>query len=99
MAPQRYRIVNRAALAEDLSVERLSRLAVVHAEWIEAAVRLGGERRVPAWSESLAVGGREFVARVGTALGVTSWLRWPISHTSATTESRRRNPNAGAFGC
>jgi hypothetical protein len=70
VAPQRYRIVNRAALAENLSLERLSRLAVVHAEWIEATLHVGGQWRVPVWSESLAVGEREFVARAGTELGV-----------------------------
>jgi putative transposase len=70
VAPERYRIVNRAALAEVLGVERLSRMAVVHAEWIEAALRAGEPPRVPEWSESLAVGGREFVARVGSELGV-----------------------------
>jgi hypothetical protein len=79
-APQRYRIVNRAALAELLGVERLSRLAVVHAQWIEAAVRAGGQRRVPVWSESLAVGGREFVARVGTELGVRARHRHIVTY-------------------
>jgi putative transposase len=70
VAPDLYRIVDRAALAEALGVERLSRLAVVHAEWIEAALCAGEQPRVLEWSASLAVGGREFVEGVGSELGI-----------------------------
>ncbi len=67
---QRYRIVNRGALAEVLGVEQLGRLALTHAEWIASALQNGAPLRVPEWSESLAVGSRGFVARVGSELGV-----------------------------
>jgi len=70
VAPKRYRIVDRTALAEVLGIEDLSRLATAHAEWIEAALRERGQRRVPEWSESLAVGSRAFVEQVGSELGV-----------------------------
>jgi putative transposase len=61
--------VDRAALAEVLGIERLTRLAETHAEWIEAALRAGEPARVPEWSESLAVGSREFVERAGRRAG------------------------------
>ncbi len=69
MAPARYRIVDRTALAEVLGVEPASRLAKAHREWIEAALVEGAPARVPEWSESVAVGGRDFVERVGMDLG------------------------------
>ena len=68
-ARQRYQLVNRGALAEGLGLQHLGQLAPAHAEWITAALQ-NGEPRVPEWSESLAVGSREFVARVGAELGV-----------------------------
>ena len=43
----RYRIVDRAALARVLGIERLTRLAEAHVEWIEAALRAGEQARVP----------------------------------------------------
>ena len=65
----RYRIVDRAALADALGLEHVSRLAGVHAAWVEAALRAGEQNRQPEWTESLAVGRREFVEQIGNELG------------------------------
>ena len=65
----RYRIVDRAALADALGLEHVSRLAGVHAAWVEAALRSGEQHRQPEWTESLAIGRREFVERIGGKLG------------------------------
>jgi putative transposase len=67
--PQRYQIVDRVALAEVLGLGEVSQLARVHAEWIAAALAKGGAQREPEWTESLAVGRREFVEGISTALG------------------------------
>lgn len=67
-ARQRYRIVDRAALAEASGVA-LASLAAVHAEWIAAELRDRRNARAPEWSESLAVGSQEYVERVAGALG------------------------------
>jgi len=72
---QRYRIVDRAALAEVLGLEQVEQLAAVHAEWIAEALRGREQRRVSEWSESLAVGSRDFVERVGAELGVRAYHR------------------------
>jgi REP-associated tyrosine transposase len=87
LAPARYRIVDRAATAEVLDLEALPRLATAHAEWIEPALRERGQRRVPEWSESLAVGSRTFVERVGGGL-----LRW--SDPGETAPCRPRGDGA-----
>jgi putative transposase len=65
---RRYRIVDRQALAEVLGIE-LRHLAEAHREWVEEALRTGGQQRDPRWSESVAVGGREFVEGVRRELG------------------------------
>jgi putative transposase len=64
----RCRIVDRKALAEALGVE-LPRLADAHGTWVSEALRNGRGRREPLWTESVAVGGREFVERVQAELG------------------------------
>jgi putative transposase len=64
----RYRIIDRVALAEALGLEHVSRLAVVHAAWVEAALHAGVQCRQSEWTESLAVGRREFVERIGDEL-------------------------------
>ena len=58
-----------------MGMESPSRLAVADGEWIEAALHSGAPERLPQWSESLAVGGREFVEGVGRALGVRAQHR------------------------
>jgi putative transposase len=66
--PARYRIVDRRALAEAAGV-KLTQLAAVHGQWVEAALRVREQRRRPLWTESLAVGEREFVEQFQCELG------------------------------
>jgi putative transposase len=66
--PQRYQIVDREVLAEALGLADVSQLAPAHAEWIAAALARREAQREPEWTESLAVGRREFVERISAAL-------------------------------
>jgi putative transposase len=74
-ARQRYRIVDRVALAEALGLVSVDGLAAAHSEWIEAALRAAKQGRLSKWSESVAVGGRKFVARVEAELGARARYR------------------------
>ncbi len=65
---RRYGIVDRQALTDALGVE-LGRLAEMHREWVEVALRSTGLQRQALWTESVAVGSREFVAGVQRELG------------------------------
>ena len=64
---QRYRIVDRAALAQALEID-MERLADAHREWIDDALRCALTRQAQ-WSESVAVGGRAFAETVLRDLG------------------------------
>jgi putative transposase len=66
--PARYRIVNRAAVAEALGV-RVPDLPSVHRDWIEAALHDRRLEREARWSESVAVGSRAYVERIRRDLG------------------------------
>jgi putative transposase len=65
---ERYRIVDRQALAEALDVE-VTKLAQTHRDWVETALRERSRGREPQWTESVAVGSRSFVAQVQHQLG------------------------------
>jgi putative transposase len=67
-APQRYRIVDRDALADALDVA-LPDLANIHREWVETALNTERVQREPRWSECLAVGSRAYVERFRRELG------------------------------
>ena len=62
---QRYRIINRDLLKRLLDIDDLS---VIYSGWVQAAV---DERtlRQPGWTESVAVGCKNFVERVKELLG------------------------------
>lgn len=64
----RYRIIDRPALADALGIE-LPRLSAAHREAVEAGLRSGASQRKALWSDSVAVGGREFVEGVQRELG------------------------------
>ena len=40
-----------------------------HREWVETALTEKGRQRETRWSESIAVGSRDYITRVGEALG------------------------------
>jgi putative transposase len=65
---RRYGIVDRRALADALGVE-LRLVAETHRNWVETALRNAEVQRQPYWTESVAVGGREFAAGVQRELG------------------------------
>lgn len=65
---QRYRIIDRERLAELLGLRSADPLAETHEHWVQTA--LGQPRpRQPQWSESVAVGSRDFVHAVAAQLG------------------------------
>lgn len=72
--PERYRIIDRAALSELLAVDE-SRLAEVQDEWIEAKLRRGELVREAQWSAGVAVGRRSFVDEVKDRLGSRARFR------------------------
>ena len=72
---QRYRIIDRDALAQALGLDDPTRIAPLHREWIEAALQQRHREREPHWSESVAVGRRAFVERVQADLHTRARVR------------------------
>jgi REP-associated tyrosine transposase len=65
--PRRFGIIDRKALAEVLEVS-VGDLGDRHAEWIAEALAGGSHARIREWSSSVAVGSREFVEGIASAL-------------------------------
>src|SRR3990172_10267337 len=68
--PQRYAIIDLPALTELLWMKGVEQLQTAYAQWVAEALRSGRAQREPMWSESVAVGCREFVERVRGELGM-----------------------------
>ena len=66
---QRYRTIDVSALLELLNFNRHAELTHAHQQWLQAALGAGRVERDGAWTESLAVGSREFVEGVKEYLG------------------------------
>jgi putative transposase len=62
-------------------------LRKAHAGWVEEALKVEDSRRNENWSESLAVGSRDFVNRVQAAMGVKATYR--ARRASASSQGRR----------
>lgn len=65
----RLRLVDADALADLAGVHDPGSLSRMRDEWIERAIRKGRSEREPLWTESVAVGGEDFLKRVSDALG------------------------------
>jgi putative transposase len=66
---QRYRTIDVWALVELLGFNRLAEMKCAYKQWLLAALEAGHRQRDEAWTESLAVGSREFVENVKRHLG------------------------------
>lgn len=67
--PQRYAVIDRLALCDLLGITHDAVLREQHAGWIETALASGEYAHEPCWTQSLAVGGREFLEAVRATLG------------------------------
>lgn len=78
--PERYCIINIPALMESLDVPNAHALQTLHHQWIEEALKSETHLRDTIWSESLAVGSREFVEDFQAGLGAQALHREIESH-------------------
>jgi len=67
---QRYSIVNRGELAKFLGIRDDAQLMEVHRQWVEALLKTGSNKRNAQWTESIAVGNKDFVMETKARLGV-----------------------------
>ena len=67
---RRYGIIDHKKLVELLNAGTEDKLKEQHIGWIEEALRTNNNQREARWTESIAVGSREFVNRTWDKLGL-----------------------------
>lgn len=67
--PERYVLINQKALVNIYGMANIEQLRNDHKNRVEEAVNNGNAKREPAWSESIAVGNKEFVEQTKEKLG------------------------------
>jgi putative transposase len=65
----RYRVVDVDALMDLLGVDELSRFQHIYSSWVDEGLNAGNLRRDDRWTESIAVGSKEFVERFQSQSG------------------------------
>ena len=68
--PERYRVIDLAALSTLCGFKQIADFQMAHHEWVEAAHGIAAAGRDDRWSESLAVGSKRFVDQVKSELGI-----------------------------
>jgi hypothetical protein len=66
---QRYSIIDRGEMANLLDVKDDGRMMEVHRQWVEALLKNGPNKRDAQWTESIAVGDKQFVLETKARLG------------------------------
>ena len=65
----RYVVIDTNALLALFAVNHIEQYRKIHKSWIEDALKTEGRQRMTVWSQSLAVGSQDYVAKVQLALG------------------------------
>jgi putative transposase len=66
---QRYSIIDSDALAGLLGIKNEAQMRDMHRQWVEAILTDGSNKRDAQWTESIAVGDKEFVLETRARLG------------------------------
>ena len=66
---QRYSLINRQKLTALLGIKDHGQLSEYHRNWVEEVLKNGWNQRDAKWTESIAVGDKEFVMETKAKLG------------------------------
>ena len=83
--PQRYAVIDIDALLELFGVNRYEQYQQIHQGWIEGALKTEDKQRMLAWTQNLAVGSQDYLAKVKSALGVAGRHRTMVTEDGVHT--------------
>ena len=66
---QRYSLISRQKLTALLGIKSTDQLSAYHRNWVEEVLKSGLNQRAAKWTESIAVGDKEFVMETKAKLG------------------------------
>jgi putative transposase len=82
--PQRHRIIDGPALCDLAGFTDISSFQAAHLRWVGEALRIGGLKREPQWTESVAIGPPDYVQRIKSDLGVMARYRTVVTDSENT---------------
>jgi len=95
--PARYRLIDIGRLTQVLGFTEPRDMQAAHCRWVQASLDGGNNEREPQWSESVAVGQREFLEAIRRELYLRSPGRRVIYENDVYQLRERRTSYANVF--
>ena len=95
---QRYRLIDRKRLSALAGSGDCNTFSESHARWVEDAIRLEGPKRETRWTESVAVGSRQFIEIIKERLGHSARARKKLETGSGWALRERVSAYGADFG-
>lgn len=95
---QRYRLIDKDILVKLFNLNNKEELKIVYDEWINSRLNEGHLKRESQWTESLAVGGKDFVDNIKDRLGIKASHRNVIKGERAFQLRNSRYPYNNDYG-
>lgn len=89
-SPQRYRLIDNDKVMELMDISDRDRFFEIYQNWIDAAIMQGKRTRERQWTESIAVGNRQYVEKVKKHMGYKAIGR-KVIETKDSFVLRERN--------
>ena len=94
---QRYSLINRPKFAALLGIKDTDKLSEYHRNWVEEVLKNGSNQRDAKWTESIAVGDKEFVMETKAKLGAKAIGRRELENNEGYELRESQNPYNRVF--
>lgn len=94
---QRYTLINRQKLMALLGIKDQEQLCRFHNNWVEVILNKGSNKRESKWTESIAIGNKEFVEEAQIKLGIKAKGRNVVANNQAYELRESEIPYGSVF--
>jgi putative transposase len=94
---QRYTLINRQKLMDMLGILDYKQLGRSYNKWVDEILKKGSNKREPKWTESIAIGSKEFVVEIQTKLGIKAKGRHAVANKEAYELKEPKIPYGSVF--
>ena len=94
---QRYSLTDRQKLTDLLGIQASDQLSDYHRNWVEEIFRIGSNQREAKWTESIAVGDKEFVMETKAKLGAMAMGRRTLENNEDHKLRESQSPYKHVF--
>jgi REP element-mobilizing transposase RayT len=94
---QRYSLINRQKLTALLGIKNNDQLTEYHRKWVEEVLKNGTNQRDEKWTQSIAVGDKEFVMETKAKLGAMAIGRRGVKNVEGYELKERQSPYNRVF--